>query len=113
MKFKVGDFLVDAGHNPIDKLMSATVIDLIDDCTGKYYRLQYLQSFDDWLGAEEVEYAWKLAPIGSVGWLIQQLSKHDPTDSVSICQWNTNEWKVDVKDVEIVNKFEEGAVTLW
>lgn len=53
------------------------------------------------------------APVGTVPWLIHELSKHDPTDSVSICQWNTNEWKVDVKDVEIVNKFEEGAVTLW
>lgn len=28
-------------------------------------------------------------------------------------QWNTNEWKVDVKDVEIISKFEEGEVTLW
>ena len=113
MKFKVGDFLVDAGHNPLDKLMSATVIDLIDDCTGKYYRLQYHQGFDDWLEAEEVEYKWELAPTGSVGWLIHELSKHDPTDSVSICQWNTNGWKVDVRDVEIIIKFGEGAVTLW
>lgn len=113
MKFKVGDFLVDAGNDPTDKLMSATVIDFIDNDTGKYYRLQYHQGFDDWLEAEEVEYEWEKAPIGSVGWLIHELSKHDPTDSVSICQWNTNGWKVDVKDVEIINKFGEGAVTLW
>ncbi|WP_343119002.1 hypothetical protein [Clostridioides difficile] len=48
-----------------------------------------------------------------MAWLIHELSKHDPTDSVSICQWNTNGWKVDVKDVEIISKFEEGEVTLW
>ena len=91
MKFKVGDFLVDAGHNPLDKLMSATVIDLIDDCTGKYYRLQYHQGFDDWLEAEEVEYKWELAPIGTVAWLIHELSKHDPLETVFYlddCCWD-------------------------
>lgn len=82
MEFEVGDVLVDAGNDPTDKLRSATVIDFIENDTGQYYRLQHHQGFDDWLEAEEVEYEWKKAPLGSVGWLIKELSKHSPSEMV-------------------------------
>lgn len=112
MKFKVGDVLVDAGNDPTDKLMSATVIDLIENDTGEYYCLQYHQSFDDWLEAEEVEYEWKKAPVGSVGWLIQELSKHDPLDKVFTNEWDDLEGNFSVEKVEEIIERPEGGIVI-
>lgn len=113
MKFEVGDILVDAGRDLDAPMKIVEVASHSTDSWGDKYYLKYGEDLYMWLYAEVVEDEWRKAPIGTVAWLIHELSKHDPTDSVSICQWNTHEWKVDVKAVEIINKFEEGAVTLW
>lgn len=81
MKFEVGDVLVDAGRDPEEPLMSA-VVKVVEDVNGGFYLLQFHEAHEDWLEAEEVEYEWRKAPVGSVGWLIQKLSKHDPLEKV-------------------------------
>lgn len=111
MKFEVGDVLVDAGRDPEEPRMSAEVIKASEEFKQYTIRVANGKVFN--YPSASAEWIWRKAPIGTVAWLIHELSKHDPTDSVSICQWNTNGWKVDVKDVEIINKFGEGAVTLW
>lgn len=81
MKFEVGDVLVDAGRDPEEPRMSA-VVKVVENVNGGFYLLQFHEGHEDWLGAEEVEYEWRKAPVGSVGWLIQELSKFDPLDKV-------------------------------
>lgn len=98
MKFEVGDVLVDAGRDPEEPLMSAVVREVVENDTGGYYLLQFHEAHEDWLEAEEVEYEWRKAPTGSVGWLIQKLSKHDPLDTVFYTDDSTH-WER-ITDVE-------------
>lgn len=114
MKFEVGDVLVDVEGYPYGTTSSVVVLKVEEQNEGSgMYHIKYEEGIYMWRSADIVEHDFRKAPVGTVAWLIHELSNHDPTDSVSICQWNTIGWKVDVKDVEIINKFGEGAVTLW
>lgn len=82
MKFEVGDVLVDAGRD-LDAPMKIVKVAAhsTDSWGGKYY-LKYGEDLYMWLYAEVVEDEWRKAPVGTVAWLIQELSKYDPLEKV-------------------------------
>lgn len=82
MKFKVGDVLVDAGRDLDAPMRSVKVESRSTDSWGDKYYLKYGEDLYMWLYASMVEDEWRKAPTGSVGWLIQELSKHDPLEKV-------------------------------
>lgn len=82
MKFEVGDVLVYVGRDPEEPLRSVIVREVVENDTGRYYLIQFHGAHEEVLEAEEVEYKWRKAPVGSVGWLIQELSKYDPLEKV-------------------------------
>ena len=82
MKFEVGDVLVDAGRDLDAPMKIVKVASHSTDSWGDKYYLKYGEDLYMWLYAEVVEDEWRKAPIGSVAWLIHELSKHDPLEKV-------------------------------
>ena len=82
MKFEVGDVLVDAGRDLDAPMRIVKVASRSTDSWGDKYYLKYGEDLYMWLYASVVEEEWRKAPVGSVGWLIQELSKHDPLEKV-------------------------------
>lgn len=82
MKFEVGDILVDAGRDLDAPMKIVEVASHSTDSWGDKYYLKYGEDLYMWLYAEVVEDEWRKAPIGTVAWLIHELSKHDPLEKV-------------------------------
>lgn len=80
MKFEVGDVLVDAGRDPEEPRMSAEVIKASEEF--KQYTIRVANGKVLNYPSASAEWIWRKAPVGSVGWLIQELSKHDPLENV-------------------------------
>lgn len=89
MKFKVGDVLVDAGRDPEEPRMSAEVIKASEEF--KQYTIRVANGKVFIYPSASAEWIWKKAPIGTVAWLIHELSKHDPLEKVFYlddCCWD-------------------------
>lgn len=82
MKFEVGDVLVDAGRDLDAPMRIVKVASRSTDSWGDKYYLKYGEDLYMWLYASVVEDEWRKAPVGSVAWLIHELSKHDPLEKV-------------------------------
>lgn len=82
MKFEVGDVLVDAERDLDSPMRIVKVASRSTDSWGDKYYLKYGEDLYVWLYASMVEDEWRKAPTGSVGWLIQELSKYDPLEKV-------------------------------
>ena len=82
MKFKVGDVLVDAGRDLDAPMRIVEVASRSTDSWGDKYYLKYGEDLYMWLYAEVVEDEWRKAPVGTVAWLIHELSKYDPLEKV-------------------------------
>lgn len=91
MKFEIGDVLIDVMDYPDGATRSVNVLNVEEqnDGYGKYL-LQYEAGLSMWRSAGIVEHEFRKAPIGSVAWLIHELSKHDPLEKVFYlddCWW--------------------------
>lgn len=89
MKFKVGDVLVDAGRDPEEPRMSAEVIKASEEFKQYTIRVANGKVFN--YNSASAEWIWRKAPIGTVAWLIHELSKHDPLEKVFYlddCCWD-------------------------
>ena len=82
MKFEVGDVLVDAGRDLDAPMRIVKVVSRSTDSWGDKYYLKYGEDLYMWLYASVVEDEWRKTPIGTVAWLIHELSKHDPLEKV-------------------------------
>lgn len=82
MKFEVGDVLVDAGRDLDAPMRIVKVVSRSTDSWGDKYYLKYGEDLYMWLYASVVEDEWQKAPVGTVAWLIHELSKHDPLEKV-------------------------------
>lgn len=82
MKFEVGDVLIDAGRDLDAPMRIVKVESRSTDSWGDKYYLKYGEDLYMWLYASVVEDEWRKAPIGTVAWLIHELSKHDPLEKV-------------------------------
>ncbi|WAX12655.1 hypothetical protein EC99P1_00063 [Enterococcus phage EC99P1] len=83
MKFEIGDVLIDVMDYPDGATRSVNVLNVEEqnDGYGKYL-LQYEAGLSMWRSAGIVEHEFRKAPIGSVAWLIHELSKYDPLEKV-------------------------------
>lgn len=89
MKFEVGDVLVDAGRDPEEPRMSAEVIKASEEF--KQYTIRVANGKVFIYPSASAEWIWRKAPIGTVAWLIHELSKHDPLETVFYlddCCWD-------------------------
>lgn len=83
MKFEVGDVLVDVGGYPDGATRSVVVLKVVEQNEGSgMYHLKYEEGIYMWRSADIVEHDFRKAPTGSVAWLIHELSKYDPLDTV-------------------------------
>lgn len=82
MKFEIGDVLVDAERDLDAPMRIVKVESRSTDYWGDKYYLKYGEDLYVWLYASMVEDEWRKAPIGTVAWLIHELSKHDPLEKV-------------------------------
>ena len=104
MKFEVGDVLVDAERDLDEPMKIVKVASHSTDSWGDKYYLKYGEDLYMWLYAEVVEDEWRKAPIGSVAWLIHELSKHDPLEKV----FYTDGWGWEL--IEEVDELSRGGV---
>lgn len=96
MKFEVGDVLVDAGRDPEEPRMSAEVIKASEEFKQYTIRVANGKVFN--YPSASAEWIWRKAPIGTVAWLIHELSKHDPLDKVFYAD-DSLHWEL-ITDVE-------------
>lgn len=80
MKFEVGDVLVDAGRDPEEPRMSAEVLKASKEF--QQYTVQVANGKIFNYSSVDAEWIWKKATIGTVAWLIHELSKFDPLEKV-------------------------------
>lgn len=80
MKFEVGDVLVDAGRDPEEPRMGAEVLKASKEFQQYTVRVANGKIFN--YSSVDAEWIWKKAPVGTVAWLIHELSKFDPLAKV-------------------------------
>lgn len=107
MKFEVGDVLVNVEGYPDGTTSSVVVLKVEEQNEGSgMYHLKYEEGIYMWRSADIVEHDFRKAPVGTVAWLIQELSKHDPLDTV----YYTDVW--DGEKITDVEKMYEGVVSI-
>lgn len=83
MKFEVGDVLVDVEGYPDGTTSSVVVLKVVEQNEGSgMYHLKYEEGIYMWRSADIVEHDFRKAPVGTVAWLIHELSKYDPLEKV-------------------------------
>lgn len=104
MKFEVGDVLVDIGRDQEEPLMGAVVLSISEEL--KAYTIQLANGEVQYETQESAEWNYRKAPTGTVAWLIHELSKFDPLDTV----YYTDGW--DWGKITDVEERYEGGVSV-
>lgn len=103
MKFEVGDVLVDAGRDQEEPLMSAEVIKASEEFKQYTIRVANGKVFN--YPSASAEWIWQKAPIGTVAWLIYELSKHDPLEKVFFID-DSMHWE---RITDVVERYDGGV----